>query len=95
MIEVFKYLNGCYNVQKPTLEVVGGREADLRGHPLRQQKNRYRLDLRGNYFTHRIVDTWNSLPEEVVLATTVDTFKSRFDIHWNEMPSLYEPACQE
>ena len=29
---------------------------------------------------------WNELPEEVVNATTINTFKNKLDKYWNEMP---------
>ena len=31
------------------------------------------------FFSHRIVDKWNSLPENVVDATSVNNFKDRYD----------------
>nr|CAH8822191.1 unnamed protein product [Trichobilharzia regenti]CAH8832846.1 unnamed protein product [Trichobilharzia regenti]CAH8851638.1 unnamed protein product [Trichobilharzia regenti]CAH8868946.1 unnamed protein product [Trichobilharzia regenti]CAH8876533.1 unnamed protein product [Trichobilharzia regenti] len=52
----------------------------LRGHHLKVQKprsNRLRLEIR---FSHRIVNHWNSLPEHVVSAPSVDSFKARLDL---------------
>ncbi|KAL8561621.1 hypothetical protein ACOMHN_001353 [Nucella lapillus] len=92
MVEVFKYLHGCYEVLQPELTLASGRAP--RGHSLKLQKDRYRLDLRGNYFAHRVVATWNSLPEEVVTAPSTNAFKSRLDHHWRHLPNLYEPKCQ-
>ena len=92
MIELYKYIHGFYHVQSPRLLLSSGRT--VRGHSLKLQKNRYRLDIRGNFFGNRTVNTWNSLPEKVVTAPTVDTFKSRLDQHWKDLPSLYDPDCQ-
>lgn len=36
-----------------------------------------RLELRRNFFTHRVVRLWNSLPGDVVNATSLSSFKQR------------------
>jgi len=33
-------------------------------------------------FTNRIVNMWNSLPDNVILADNVNQFKNRLDKHW-------------
>ena len=43
-----------------------------------------RLLLRSNFFTQRVISTWNALPEEVVLAPTVSIFKASLDSHWTD-----------
>jgi len=55
-----------------------------RGHSLKLfkptlQKN---LLLRKNFYSIRVINKWNELPETVVTAGSVDTFKSRLDYHW-------------
>jgi len=35
--------------------------------------------LRKSFFSHRVLDRWNRLPEMVADADTVQTFKSRYD----------------
>jgi len=48
-----------------------------RGHPLKLQKPGLRkaLSVRYNFFTNRIINVWNQLPEDVVLSKTVSNFK--------------------
>jgi hypothetical protein len=36
---------------------------------------------RNNFFTNRVVKNWNSLPEQVIAARTVNSFKNLYDIH--------------
>jgi hypothetical protein len=42
-------------------------------------KNRFRLNIRGHFFTNMVTKTWNSLPQSVVDAPSVNTFKNRLD----------------
>jgi len=38
-----------------------------------------RTNLRKSFFSHRVLDSWNRLPQVVVDADTVQTFISRCD----------------
>ena len=66
-----------------------------RGHPLKLFKRRPRLNLRPNNFSLRVVDKWNALPVNVVLAPSVDSFKNRLDKHWHGHPLKFEVASGE
>ena len=37
----------------------------------------------------RIVDTWNSLPDDVVCSKSTNQFKNKLDKHWKDLPSKY------
>jgi len=56
---------------------------ELRGHSLKLYKKSSRLELRKHVFSQRIVDHWNKLPDDVVSAATISSFKKRLDI-WME-----------
>ena len=51
-----------------------------RGHAFKLHKLQYNLDSANYYFTNRVVNLWNNLPENVVAATTVSIFKNRFAV---------------
>ena len=53
--------------------------ARTRGHAMRTF---VRLHLRKHFFMNRLVQMWNSLPEEVVQAPLLSAFKAYLDSHW-------------
>ena len=52
---------------------------DTRGHHLKIFKQRRNTVQRRKFFSHRVVDTWNDLPREVIEATTINGFKDTLD----------------
>ena len=52
--------------------------------------DRSKYELRRHYFTHRIVSVWNSLPDSVVSAESVNSFKSRLHKFWSMYEFVYE-----
>ena len=42
------------------------------------------------YFTNRVVNAWNSLPDHVVLSKTMNTFKSLLDKFWQHQDMIYD-----
>jgi hypothetical protein len=50
-----------------------------RGHSLKLQKRECRTVQRANEFGMRVINIWNSLPEEVIQSSSVNVFKGQFD----------------
>ena len=89
MIEVYKIMHGLVRTDKEIFFET--QSSSTRGHCLRIKKKFSRLDVRKFSFSNRVVNDWNSLPEGVVLATTIDIFKRKLDIYISEKLYIRPP----
>ena len=62
---------------------IGG--SKTRGHRFKVRGERYKSVQRGNFFTQRVESVWNKLPEVVVEAGTILSFKKRLDSYMSKM----------
>ena len=85
------YLTGGYDTAMKILDPYDEEEQKTKGHNLKLQKSRSRLDVRKYFFSQRVVNLWNDLSKEVVEAPSVDSFKSRLNKTWNSRNALYTP----
>ena len=69
LIEMFKIMKGIYKINKEKLFEINMN--NTRGHKFKVKKHHSRLNLRKNFFTHRIVNDWNSLPDKAVKSRNV------------------------
>ena len=92
VIEVFKILNKIDEIDKDKFFTVSS-YTSTRGHPRKLVKKRHRLKVRSNSFSLRVIDSWNALPESVVMAPSLNCFKSRLNLHWKNHPYKFDPWC--
>ncbi len=90
MIETYKYMHGVYEVN-PCPLTLDENPASTRGHMYKLKKIRCNKSITQKFFKHRVVNLWNKLPEEVVTAPTLNTFKNRLDRHWSKLTYTLEP----
>ncbi len=88
MIEVYKILHEVYDnaAALNLMRAVGS----TRGHNYKLFQQRTTKDIRKHYFTNRAVKIWNSLPQDVVDAPSVNSFKNRLDRFWENQPMKYD-----
>jgi len=73
MIETYKIITGIYDREaSPVLKL--NLSTKTRGNGYKLDTHRTKYDLRKYYFTNRIVNVWNSLPDTVVMSETVNQF---------------------
>ena len=88
MIETYKIMSGVYDINvSPILELNLDRRT--RGNCMKLAVNRTKYDLRKHFFTNRIVNIWNSLPDKIVKSTSVNQFKGALDRFWCNQEVLY------
>ena len=83
IIEVFKIVKGLYDpvVTENNFRVNGW---DNSGIPCQLKGKVSKTALRENFFSIAPVNDWNSLPERVVTADSINVFNSGLDKHWEE-----------
>ena len=75
MVQVYKIINNIDLVDKNKM-FYNVRIYWNKRLPYKIYKRRFRLNIRGNYISNRVTDVWNELPENVVMARTLKSFKS-------------------
>ena len=93
MIETYKMLSGIYDMGgRNPLKLysdVAGRRGN-RGNSKKLFVRRSRLDIRKYNFSTRVAKIWNSLPDKIVDAPSMNAFKNRLDNYWRNQDILYD-----
>jgi len=74
LLEMFWWLFHCLDVFFERVD-----NSRIRGNGFKSKEGRFRLDVRGKFFTVRVVRCWNRLPREAVDAPSLGLFKSSLD----------------
>ena len=91
MIEMWKI---THEKQDPGAvgNLINLQESRARGHIYNVAKPALtkNLDVRKFSFKMRVIEQWNNLPESVVTANTINTFKNRLDKLWDGSAVYYD-----
>jgi hypothetical protein len=91
MIETYKILHNINDPNTARSILTKSTNMRTRGHSLKLEKPLCRRNIRLHSFSHRIVNTWNSLTEQIVSAPSVHAFENRLDKHWANHPLRFNP----
>ena len=89
MIETYKIINEKYD-KNVLLNISRNDDTRTGGNSLKLKSIRTHYNLRKYSFSIRIINIWNSLPENVVTANTIDCFKTRLDKFWNSQDVKFD-----
>ena len=78
LIEMYKLIHGFENINCNVFFNFRRYEG-LRGHPLFLEFERSQLNVRKYFFSNRTKVLWNSLPDHIATAPSVNCFKNRYD----------------
>lgn len=84
LIEVFKIKKGLLGISAGDFFTEAPHRV-TRGHEYKLMKQHCRLNIRANFFSNRIVNRWNKLPEELINLSNVQAFKKALDKRWSEI----------
>jgi hypothetical protein len=93
MIEAYKIMSNKYDeaVCKNVFAMRDNTQRPgLRGHNYTIIHERNKNAKRKHFFTQRIINTWNSLPHNLVNAPSLNIFKNSLDRLWSKQDILYD-----
>ena len=97
LVETFKIIKGLTNIDRSELfELCGDserRHTRATNCPLNIILKRSHLDIRKHFYTNRVVNSWNNLPNEIKESVSLISFKKTLRLHLMALNSV-EPGLE-
>ena len=89
-MEVYKIVHGIYDpiTTKSLLTLVSESSITRKSNNFKLMKKRTNKNGYKFFFTNRIIDVWNNLPNNIADAKSVNSFKNLIDSHFRDI--MYE-----
>ena len=81
IIETYKIISGLEDVNSSHFFVRSSMD-NVYGHSLKLYKEHFYKVIQKELCSQRVIDQWNGLPEEVVKANILNSFKNLLDKYW-------------
>ena len=91
IIQTFKVVSGIDDVETEALFTMSTFDT-TRSHSKKIFKKGSRRGTRQHFFSNRIVNEWNNLPQSAVDKDTVNSFKNALEKHWKHDPRKFDYA---
>ena len=91
MIQVYKIIRGIDRIDMSIFFEIA-KDSRTRGHKYKLCKRRGTTSFRMHTFSNRVIETWNSLPDSVVEAPDILSFKERLNTFWKTNPIKFSPT---
>jgi len=88
MAEVFKIVHNFFHLEA-AVKLNFNTFCTTRGNKYKLQKSSCHYNTGKYAFSSGVVNMWNSLPNNVVEADTINTFKNRLDRYWSNEDVLF------
>ena len=80
LVQVYRIVNDIDSIDKDVFFDFSN--SITRGNSRKLIKPRASTSIKLHSFSHRIINDWNSLPDEVVLAKSINSFKALLGKYW-------------
>ena len=79
MIYTYRLINGWEGVDYGKFFSLEDHHYNLWGHSKKIARTNMNLDVRKKFFSRKVIEKWNSLTEGEVSATSISSFKAKYD----------------
>ena len=92
MVQMYKIFHDIDIVNKEKLFDMRT-ESVTRGNNMIFFKKRVKTEFRRCMFSQRVVNTWKSLPNDIINSPSINSFKNRLNKFWVGLDSKFEASC--